>query len=220
MLLYTDALQRGQVGPMTAVLWIGEVIAPSAAGLAVLGDTVRPGWELAAISAGLITVGAAVLLATAPATSRTITPGMATPQTALGGHRPAALPTREYGTILWWGTPVNPLPIWRPPDRSLTATAWTSPPPGEAEQQPLEAAAARPAIGGAPHRPATSPLELPAAASEVAWAQTTQQLPTVTPARPNRSGPVRARRRPIEAQAADDRQSGANPWSAPPPKRG
>src|SRR4051794_450938 len=33
MLLYTHALQHGQVGPVTAVLWIGEVVAPSAVGL-------------------------------------------------------------------------------------------------------------------------------------------------------------------------------------------
>jgi drug/metabolite transporter (DMT)-like permease len=232
MLLYTDALQRGQVGPMTAVLWIGEVIAPSAAGLAVLGDTVRPGWELAAASAGLITVCAAVLLATAPASGGTTTPGIAFPQTALaGGHRPAALPAREYGTILWWGTPVNPLPIWRPPDRALNATAWTSAPgtePGRPEPQPLEAATARTAIGVSAHRTAAAPRELPPGnratpapfAPSAPWALSTPQAPVTPPARPTRTGPVPPRRRPIEAPRAGDRQSGANPWSAPPrPKR-
>ena len=53
MLLYTNALQHGQVGPVTAVLWIGEVVAPSAVGLAVLGDSVRTGWTLPAMAAGV-----------------------------------------------------------------------------------------------------------------------------------------------------------------------
>jgi hypothetical protein len=67
MLLYTNALRRGQVGPVTAVLWIGEVAAPSAVGLTLLGDTIRPDWVLPAALAGLLTVGAAVVLASAPA---------------------------------------------------------------------------------------------------------------------------------------------------------
>jgi hypothetical protein len=129
MLLYTDALQRGQVGPVTAVLWIGEVIAPSAVALAVLGDTVRPGWELAAAAAGLATVGSAVLLATAPANGATVVQSLdaeledAVRAALPGGRRPAALASRDIGTILWWGSPTNPLPIWRPPDRTRVARA-------------------------------------------------------------------------------------------------
>jgi hypothetical protein len=71
MLLYTNALRQGQVGPVTAVLWIGEVVAPSAVGLALLGDTVLPGGQLAAAVAGLATIGAAVVLGTAPASAAT-----------------------------------------------------------------------------------------------------------------------------------------------------
>jgi hypothetical protein len=69
MLMYTHALQHGQVGPVTAVLWIGEVVAPSAVGLLLLGDTVLHGWELRAAVAGFIVVASAVVLATAPGTS-------------------------------------------------------------------------------------------------------------------------------------------------------
>ncbi|GAA2584310.1 hypothetical protein GCM10010435_72730 [Winogradskya consettensis] len=79
MVLYTHALQKGQVGPVTAVLWIAEVIAPSAVALALLGDTVRAGWELPAALAALVTVGAAVMLATAPATDATARPQEALP---------------------------------------------------------------------------------------------------------------------------------------------
>src|SRR4051794_11814865 len=56
MMLYANALQRGQVGPVTAILWIAEVIAPSAVAVLFLGDTVRPGWSTAALVAGGVTV--------------------------------------------------------------------------------------------------------------------------------------------------------------------
>ena len=69
MLLYTHALQHGQVGPVTAVLWIVEVIAPSVIGVAVLHDAVRGGWAPYAVVAVLATTAAAAVLATAPATA-------------------------------------------------------------------------------------------------------------------------------------------------------
>ena len=126
MLLYTDALQRGQVGPVTAVLWIGEVIAPSAVALVLLGDTVRPGWSLAATVAGLVTVGAAVVLATAPASNATARQLEALPAAASRPSLPAATPrpalpaaasSGSHDRIIWWGAP----PIWRPPARALAA---------------------------------------------------------------------------------------------------
>jgi hypothetical protein len=105
------------------------VVAPSAVALVLLGDAVRPGWELRAAIAGLITVGAAVMLATASSAGSTAPPvdasappvrGAAIP---VGGRLPLALPSRdsESGTILWWGSPTGPLPIWRPPNRTHTA---------------------------------------------------------------------------------------------------
>ncbi|MCL9794259.1 hypothetical protein MXD58_008090, partial [Frankia sp. AgKG'84/4] len=71
-LLYAHALQHGQVGPVTAVLWIAEVIAPSIVGVAVLSDTVRAGWTPYAGCAVLATTAAAVVLATAPATAAAV----------------------------------------------------------------------------------------------------------------------------------------------------
>ena len=123
MLLYTDALQRGQVGPVTAVLWIAEVIAPSAVALVLLGDSVRPGWSVAATVAGLVTVGAAVLLATAPASNATARPQEALPAAPARPALPAApmpaLPAAaspgSHDRIIWWGAP----PIWRPPARAM-----------------------------------------------------------------------------------------------------
>jgi len=129
MLLYTHALQHGQVGPVTAVLWIAEVIAPSAVALVLLGDAVRPGWELAAAVAGLVTVAAAVLLATAPASTATTKP----PEAIAAGPRPLELPAaplpaeiRHAERIIWWGPP----PIWIPPGR--TNAALTAPTVGRA----------------------------------------------------------------------------------------
>lgn len=120
MLMYAHALQIGQVGPVTAVHWTAEVIAPSAVALLFLGDTVRAGWGPAAAIAGLVTVGAAVLLATAPATS-------ATHQSETMPARPvlAAMPRfarRSAERIIWWGPP----PVFVP--RARTATAVPAPP--------------------------------------------------------------------------------------------
>jgi hypothetical protein len=120
MLLYAHALQRGSVGPVTAVLWIAEVVAPSAVALAFLGDTVRPGWELAAAAAGAVTVGAAVLLATAPGNAATAGPAEA-PAALPVPARPAA--PRDAERIIWWGPP----PIWKPPDRATAFAAAAEP---------------------------------------------------------------------------------------------
>ncbi|MEV6600987.1 hypothetical protein AB0M36_29680 [Actinoplanes sp. NPDC051346] len=138
MMLYAHALQKGQVGPVTAVHWTAEVVAPSAVALALFGDTVRPGWHLAAAVAGLVTVGAAVLLATAPATNAVALPPADT--------RPARAPDGER--IIWWGPP----PIWIPPvraragvggsrGRELTWSPLESPVPASARRPSLDAAA-------------------------------------------------------------------------------
>lgn len=67
MLLYASALQGGEVGRVTAVHWTGEVVLPSIIALTLVGDTIRPGWELAALAAGAVTVASAIVLASAPA---------------------------------------------------------------------------------------------------------------------------------------------------------
>jgi hypothetical protein len=118
MLLYTNALQHGQVGPVTAVLWIGEVVAPSAVGIALLGDAVRPGWGAAAATAGLVTIGAAIVLATAPVSgTATVTGAAAGPATradlatrivpgpvaAIEAHRPPMWPVIAWHEPSWRG---------------------------------------------------------------------------------------------------------------------
>jgi hypothetical protein len=158
MVMYANALQRGDVGRVTAVHWTGEVIAPSAIALTILGDSVRPGWEPVALAAALITVCCAIVLASAPAT--TVAAESGEPVALPAGAEPHALPApplpmlpgaaghpvtalvplqawrlaiplearwpalqppliRGYGTIVWWGPPSAPLPIWVPPDRTL-----------------------------------------------------------------------------------------------------
>ncbi|MEU4420140.1 hypothetical protein AB0F81_05910 [Actinoplanes sp. NPDC024001] len=81
MIMYANALQTGDVGRVTAVHWTGEVVAPSVIALTLLGDTVRPGWEPAALIAGIVTIGAAVVLASAPAATA---PAGTVPATASG----------------------------------------------------------------------------------------------------------------------------------------
>ncbi|MGV8964799.1 MAG: hypothetical protein ACOH2F_00845 [Cellulomonas sp.] len=60
---YARSLERGPVGPATAVLWVIEVVVPGVVGLAVLGETVRPGWALPAALAVAAACAACVVLA-------------------------------------------------------------------------------------------------------------------------------------------------------------
>jgi hypothetical protein len=144
MLLYATALQRGQVGPVTAVLWIAEVTAPSAVAVVFLGDTVRAGWGLPALLAGTVTVLTAVVLASAPANK-----DAAAPQAALEAPperlalaaapapavaRPVPPRTDHTERIVWWGPP----PIWVPPQRPQHAL------PAASASEPALAAAAAP----------------------------------------------------------------------------
>ncbi|MCM4080722.1 hypothetical protein [Paractinoplanes hotanensis] len=128
MTLYAHALQHGDVGPVTAIHWTAEVMAPSIVAVVFLGDTVRDGWLLPAGIACALTVGAAIVLATAPATHATHVeapaegepvpagPSALPPQPvrpALGAPPLPVLPQPAGERIIWWGPP----PIWRPPDR-------------------------------------------------------------------------------------------------------
>jgi hypothetical protein len=156
MLLYASALQGGEVGRVTAVHWTGEVVLPSIIALTLIGDTVRSGWELPALAAGLVTVGSAIVLASAPAA---VAPAGGEPMPVSAGavvvpppragallpaeawrlvipaeaHWPALQPplVRGYGTFLWWGSPSAPQPLWIPPDRTFGAPgalpAWAGP---------------------------------------------------------------------------------------------
>lgn len=62
-LAYATALERGPVGPATALLWAVEVVVPAVVGLTVLGDTVRAGWWAATIVALVVVVGSSAVLA-------------------------------------------------------------------------------------------------------------------------------------------------------------
>jgi len=66
-LTYARSLERGPVGPATAVLWGVEVLVPGIVGVVVLGDGVRPGWALPALLAVAAALAACVVLATSPA---------------------------------------------------------------------------------------------------------------------------------------------------------
>ncbi|GID26872.1 hypothetical protein [Paractinoplanes brasiliensis] len=145
MTLYAHALQHGDVGPVTAIHWTAEVMAPSIVAVAFLGDTVRDGWLLPAGIACACTVGAAIVLATAPATHATHVEAAEEPSKALPPQAPRhalgapplpVLPQPTGDRVIWWGPP----PIWRPPDR------------------------------GRPVEPSYRALALPAAAPRFVWA--------------------------------------------------
>jgi hypothetical protein len=243
MLLYTNALQHGQVGPVTAVLWISEVVAPSAVALALLGDSVRPGWELRAAVAGLITVGAAVLLATASSAGSTAessdTSAGEVRRTAIpvGGRLPLALPSRESqsGTILWCGSPTGPLPIWRPPKRTHTTAATQIAPAqigaaqiGAAQIAPAQIAPAQ--IGAAQIAPAQiAPAQIAPAQIGAAQIEAGRIEAAPVGAGPYRAQPMWTDPRPSPAvpvlpppalyepeQPSSDPRAGTVIWSGPP----
>ncbi len=194
MMLYANALQRGQVGPVTAVLWIAEVIAPSAVAVWLLGDNIRAGWALPAMIAALITVGAAVVLATAPANESVAAeaPSKALPAEPARHALPASLvpaapPPAER--IIWWG----PSPIWIPPSRARPAvlaahapvpeltwapppriqTTWPQPQRGDADttEVPAPAPVRRPARRPWPeyYPPEPLPAAQPAPSAAQPW---------------------------------------------------
>ena len=66
IVLYARALEHHRVGVPTALLWVVEVIGPGAAGLTLLGDSIRPGWTFAAALAVAAAIAGCVLLALGP----------------------------------------------------------------------------------------------------------------------------------------------------------
>jgi drug/metabolite transporter (DMT)-like permease len=55
--LYSVALQRGSVMTATAPMIVMQTVTPAAVGVLLLGDTIRPGWSVAA-ALGLVLSGA------------------------------------------------------------------------------------------------------------------------------------------------------------------
>jgi hypothetical protein len=64
---FARSLERGRVGPSTAVLWSVETVVAGGVGVLVLGDAVRTGWVAAAGAATLVSVLRCVARATGPA---------------------------------------------------------------------------------------------------------------------------------------------------------
>lgn len=63
---YTAALARGDIGPITAVFLVTEVLVPGMFGILLLGDPVRPGWIWALLVGLTAAVAGTVVLAKAP----------------------------------------------------------------------------------------------------------------------------------------------------------
>jgi len=66
---YAAALERGAVGPATALLWAVEVVVPTVVAVPLLGDGVRAGWLVPLIVAVAVVVAASSVLAGAPTTA-------------------------------------------------------------------------------------------------------------------------------------------------------
>jgi hypothetical protein len=66
MIGYTTALSRGDVGPITAVFLVTEVVVPGMVGIVLLGDQVRAGWTWVLLLGLVGAVVGTVVLAKAP----------------------------------------------------------------------------------------------------------------------------------------------------------
>ena len=66
MVAYTTALSRGDVGAITAVFLVTQVVVPGMVGIGLLGDPVRPGWAWLLVLGLATAVAGTVLLARAP----------------------------------------------------------------------------------------------------------------------------------------------------------
>lgn len=66
-LAYARSLERGRVGPATAVLWSVESILAGLVGVLALGDAVRPGWTVVVLLAVPLSLLGCALLAIGPA---------------------------------------------------------------------------------------------------------------------------------------------------------
>jgi hypothetical protein len=64
---YTRALVLGTVSRVTAVFLVTEVLVPGLVGVALLGDTVRPGWGVPLAIGLLLAVAGVIVLAHSPA---------------------------------------------------------------------------------------------------------------------------------------------------------
>ncbi|MEO6629248.1 MAG: hypothetical protein ABIP03_11850 [Aquihabitans sp.] len=60
---YTSSLERGDVGVVTAALWVVELVVPGLIGVLLLGDHLRAGWAIPALVASAVAVGATIALA-------------------------------------------------------------------------------------------------------------------------------------------------------------
>lgn len=63
LLALATALQRGGVTQATATMVVAETVLPSAIGLALLGDTIRPGFEVVAGIGMVVAIAGSVILA-------------------------------------------------------------------------------------------------------------------------------------------------------------
>jgi drug/metabolite transporter (DMT)-like permease len=66
IIAYSGAVGRGDIGPVTAVFIVTEVVLPGLVGIVLLGDPVRPGWGWPFALGLAVAVGGVVALARRP----------------------------------------------------------------------------------------------------------------------------------------------------------
>ncbi|MCA1842956.1 MAG: YbhN family protein, partial [Actinobacteria bacterium] len=67
LVVYAYALEHGDVGSVTAAMWVSDIMAAGGVGIVLLGDRARPGWWAPAVVATLGAVASIVVLGRSPA---------------------------------------------------------------------------------------------------------------------------------------------------------
>ena len=67
LVVYAYALEHGDVGSVTAAMWVSDILAAGAVGIVLLGDRARAGWWVPAVVATVGAVTAIVVLGRSPA---------------------------------------------------------------------------------------------------------------------------------------------------------
>jgi uncharacterized protein (TIRG00374 family) len=100
LVVYAYALEHGDVGSVTAAMWVSDILASGVVGVAVLGDRARPGWWWVALLATAAAVAAIVVLGRSPAQATPIGLEADVPPEHLP-ERPSRV-RRPVPRAVWW----------------------------------------------------------------------------------------------------------------------
>jgi uncharacterized protein (TIRG00374 family) len=102
LVVYAYALEHGDIGSVTAAMWVSDILASGLVGVVLLGDRARPGWSWVAALATGAAVAAIVVLGRSPAQATTIGIDRDVPSEHLPQPQPRPRRRRPVPRAVWW----------------------------------------------------------------------------------------------------------------------